>query len=329
MKRIRNEHYPSEEAFALDLARVMNPELRELVRAGATDLQIDEPYYSGFPEDLPWGIPAVNELVEGVEAHVTLHICYGNRYGKPSLEGSYRYLFPAILDAQVQTVSLEFARRGEDDLRLFKEFDVPFALGLGVIDVKTHDVESPASWPIGSGGRSRSCPPSGSSSIPTAACVHLPRDVAFSKLCAMVEGARSVREELGAMTNRSPRRSGAAVLLRGRSWWPRASSARRRSSRSPRSWRRARYRRRQRHELRRRRFGQDPCASAPPCARAGCTPNVHLTCVGEDRHGLRKTLEELQRARHRQRVRADRRLAEDGAGRTRRCSTSIRCSSPS
>src|SRR5919106_4284830 len=143
VKRIRNEFYPSEEAFALDLARVMNFELRELVREGATHLQIDEPYYSGFPEDLPWAIKAVNALVDGVSAHVTLHICYGNRYGKPSFEGSYRYLFPAILGAKVQAVSLEFARRGADDLQLFKEFSPPFALGLGVIDVKTHDVESP------------------------------------------------------------------------------------------------------------------------------------------------------------------------------------------
>ncbi len=102
----------------------MNFELREMVRAGATHLQIDEPYYSGFPEDLPWAIKAVNALVDGVNAHVTLHVCYGNRYGKPSFEGSYRYLFPRILDAKVHTISLEFARRGEDDLQLFKEFDV-------------------------------------------------------------------------------------------------------------------------------------------------------------------------------------------------------------
>src|SRR5688572_22775744 len=143
VKRIGNEHYPSEDAFALDLARVMNVELRELVRAGATHLQIDEPYYSGFPEDLAWAIRAVNTMVEGVNAHVTLHICYGNRYGKPSFEGTYRYLFPLVLDAKVQAISLEFARRGEDDLQLFKEFKPPFALGLGVVDVKTHDIESP------------------------------------------------------------------------------------------------------------------------------------------------------------------------------------------
>ena len=105
VKRIRNEHYPSEEAFALDLARVMNFELRELVRAGATHLQIDEPYYSGFPEALGWGIRAVNALVEGVQARIGLHVCYGNRYGKPSWEGSYRYLFPAVLDARVRLFS--------------------------------------------------------------------------------------------------------------------------------------------------------------------------------------------------------------------------------
>jgi 5-methyltetrahydropteroyltriglutamate--homocysteine methyltransferase len=84
-KRIRNEYYPSEEALATDLARVMNLELKELVKAGARRIQIDEPYYSGFPEDLTWGVKVLNTLVEGVEAKLALHICYGNRYGKPPL----------------------------------------------------------------------------------------------------------------------------------------------------------------------------------------------------------------------------------------------------
>src|SRR5439155_19331671 len=143
VKRIRNEHYPTEEAFALDIARIMNLEMRELAKAGATDLQIDEPYYSGFPEDFRWGVTVINAMVDGVEARLSLHICYGNRYGKPSWEGSYRYLFPAIIEARVQQLTLEFARRGEEDVRLLREFDCPFTLGLGVIDVKSHDVETP------------------------------------------------------------------------------------------------------------------------------------------------------------------------------------------
>ncbi len=198
VKRIRNEHYGSEEAFALDIARVMNLELRELVKAGATDIQIDEPYYSGFPEDLPWGVAAVNALVEGVAAWVSLHVCYGNRYGKPAWEGSYRYLFPAILAARVQQLTLEFGRRGEDDVRLFQEFDPPFHLGLGVVDVKSHDVESP---PVVA-ERIRTAlaivPAERLSVNPDCGCLHLPRDVAFAKLAAMVEGTRLVRRELGA-----------------------------------------------------------------------------------------------------------------------------------
>ena len=109
VKRIRNEHYPSEEEFALDLARVMNLELKELAKAGAKRIQIDEPYYSGFPTDLPWGVKALNTLVDGVDAEIGLHICYGNRYGKPSWAGNYRYLFPTILDANVHELTLEFA----------------------------------------------------------------------------------------------------------------------------------------------------------------------------------------------------------------------------
>jgi 5-methyltetrahydropteroyltriglutamate--homocysteine methyltransferase len=197
VKRIRNEHYPSEEALALDLARVMNVELRELARAGATDIQVDEPYYSGFPEDLPWAVRALNVLVEGVGARLSLHVCYGSRYGKPSWEGSYRYLFPAVLEARIDQLTLEFARRGEEDVRLFKEFDPPFALGLGVVDVKSHDVETPAVVAERIRPALDLVPAKSLGVNPDCGLMHLPRDVAFAKLSAMVEGTRLVRAELG------------------------------------------------------------------------------------------------------------------------------------
>ena len=168
-----------------------------MVRTGVTELQIDEPYYSGFPEDLPWAVKAINAVTEGVDAHVTLHICYGNRYGKPSFEGSYKYLFPTILDAKVHALSLEFARRGEEDIQLFKEFKAPFTLGLGVIDVKTQDIESPALVADRIRRALEVVPAERLVVNPDCGCVHLPRDVAFAKLTAMVEGARMVRNELG------------------------------------------------------------------------------------------------------------------------------------
>jgi len=196
-KRIRNKYYPSERAFALDLARVMNQELKELARAGARRIQIDEPYLSGFPDDLNWGVEGLNALVEGVDANIGVHICYGNRYGKPAWEGSYRYLFPRILDAKVQQLTLEFARRGGEDLDLLQEFKVPFEIGVGVIDVKTQAVETPEVVAERIRKALEFLPKERMVVLPDCGCFHLPRNVAFAKLKAMVEGTRMVRKELG------------------------------------------------------------------------------------------------------------------------------------
>jgi len=196
-KRIRNKHYPTEEALATDIARVMNMELKELVKAGAKNIQIDEPYYSGFPEDISWGVKVLNTLVEGVQAKIAVHICYGNRYGKPSWEGSYRYLFPAILSAKVHQLSLEFARRGGEDLELFREFSPPFELGAGVIDVKDQAVETPEIVAERIRKTLKSVPAEKVVVLPDCGLFHLPRDIAFAKLRAMVEGTRIMRKELG------------------------------------------------------------------------------------------------------------------------------------
>jgi len=196
-KRIRNNFYPSEEAFAMDLARVMNLELKELVKAGAKIIQIDEPYFSGFPEDISWGVNAINAMVDGVGATIAVHICYGNRYGKPSWEGSYRYLFPKILDAKIQKLTLEFARRGGEDLDVFKELPAPFQLGVGVIDVKTQAVETADIVAERIRKALEVVPAKRMFILPDCGCFHLPRDVAFAKLCAMVEGTKVVRKELG------------------------------------------------------------------------------------------------------------------------------------
>lgn len=197
VKRIRNEYYKTEEELALDIAGVMNLELKELVRAGVRYLQVDEPYYSGFPEDLPWGVRVLNALVDGVDARITLHICYGNRYGKPTWAGNYRYLFPTILEANVQQLSLEFARRGGEDLDLFKEFSNRFEVGVGVIDVKDHTVETPDMVAERIRKAAEFVRPERLFILPDCGCLHLPQPVAFAKLRSMVQGTEIVRRELG------------------------------------------------------------------------------------------------------------------------------------
>jgi 5-methyltetrahydropteroyltriglutamate--homocysteine methyltransferase len=196
-KRIHNNFYPSEDAFATDIASVLNLELKELVKAGARHIQIDEPYLSGFPDDLVWAVNALNTLVEGVQAKIGLHICYGNRYGKPSWEGSYRYLLPKIFDAKVQQLTLEFARRGDEDLELLHELVPHFEVGVGVIDVKTQAVETADVVAERIRKSLKFAPAERLFVLPDCGCFHLPRQVAFAKLCAMVEGTRLVRKEFG------------------------------------------------------------------------------------------------------------------------------------
>jgi 5-methyltetrahydropteroyltriglutamate--homocysteine methyltransferase len=197
MRRIQNEFYGSDRELAHDIARVMNLELKALVAAGADYIQADEPYFSGFPEDIGWGVDVINVLFEGVQARKGLHICYGNRYGKPNFEGNYRYLFPAILDAQVDQLTLEFARKGFDDLDLLKQYDFPFELGVGVIDVKSADVEQPEEVARRVRRVLEYLPPERVFVNPDCGLRHVPQDAALAKLKAMVEGVAAVRAELG------------------------------------------------------------------------------------------------------------------------------------
>ena len=83
-------------------------------------------------------------------------------------------------------------------MALFKEFGPAFELGLGVIDVKTPAVESPAVVAERIRQALKFVPAERLSVNPDCGLMHLPRDVAFAKLVAMVEGTAIVRRELGA-----------------------------------------------------------------------------------------------------------------------------------
>ena len=122
-RRIRDEAYAEPGELVRALARRLNAEARELAAAGADLLQIDEPFLAGYPEQVGLAVEAVNIVTEDVPVSWALHVCYGNRYARPSFEGHYDFLFPAVKGARVDQIVLEFARKGLDDLRLIKQYD--------------------------------------------------------------------------------------------------------------------------------------------------------------------------------------------------------------
>ena len=134
--------YGDSAGLVLDLASVLNAEATALAAAGAELLQLDEPFLAGYPEHVALAIEAVNIVVADVPVTWALHVCYGNRYARPLWEGHYDFLFPAVLDAAVDQLLLEFARKGDDDLALIEKHGWDRVLGVGVLDVKTAEVES-------------------------------------------------------------------------------------------------------------------------------------------------------------------------------------------
>jgi 5-methyltetrahydropteroyltriglutamate--homocysteine methyltransferase len=123
-------------------------------------------------------------------------VCYGNRYARPSWEGHYDFLFPAVLGANVGELVLEFARKGYDDLQLFQRYQWDRRLGLGVIDVKSMRAET-VDEVVGRVRRGLDVVPAERLVInPDCGLRHVPPAIARAKLRAMVEGARTVRAEL-------------------------------------------------------------------------------------------------------------------------------------
>ena len=204
-RRIRDDAYSEPGDLVRALARRLNAEARELAAAGADLLQIDEPFLAGYPEQVELAIEAVNIVTEDVPVSWALHVCYGNRYARPSWEGHYDFLFPAVLAARVDQLVLEFARKGLEDLRLIKQYAWPSSLGLGVIDVKSATVETPDLVAARIRRALEYVEPGRLMINPDCGLRHLAPEVARRKLHAMVAGTAIVRSELDRAEPDSPR----------------------------------------------------------------------------------------------------------------------------
>jgi 5-methyltetrahydropteroyltriglutamate--homocysteine methyltransferase len=190
--------YKDKDTLLADLVGIVNAECRALVEAGADFIQIDEPHigmYAGLDPRFEQG---VNQAVEGVEAKIAVHVCFGNLYGRPfSAVRDFRNLYPALRDLRASQIVLEYANRGMDDLKLWREFSSDKELGAGVIDVKAFKAESAADVAKRIRAVLEHVPAQKLWLNPDCGFWETPRWVAKQKLAALVEGARIVRKELG------------------------------------------------------------------------------------------------------------------------------------
>ncbi|MFQ5809961.1 MAG: hypothetical protein ACE5JM_10115 [Armatimonadota bacterium] len=198
-----NEHYATEEQLAMRLAEIINRELRDLADAGCEVIQLDEALWAFFPDDLEWAIRAANACVEGVEAYTILHLCQGNynpdpsqRVGRRLFPGDFGNLFPGLLDLEFDQVQTEFHKDNISVIELFREHAWPGELGLGIVDVQDHAIESVDELLPRVEHALDVVPAERLWITPNCGMNHLPREVAYGKCRILAETAQRVRQSL-------------------------------------------------------------------------------------------------------------------------------------
>ena len=195
-QQAQNDFYPSAAEAAMDYAAAVNAEIKDLFAAGADVVQIDEPYMQARPGPAEeYGLAALNRALEGVSGVTAVHICFG--YAAIIHQRPSAYSFLSQLEGcRCSQVSIETAQSNLDCAVLK---DLPDkTIILGVLDLSTPEVETPEAVAKRIRRALRYRKPEDIIVAPDCGLKYLPRESAFGKMKAMVEGARIVRKEVGA-----------------------------------------------------------------------------------------------------------------------------------
>jgi 5-methyltetrahydropteroyltriglutamate--homocysteine methyltransferase len=195
-QQAQNEHYPTEEAAAMDYAAAVNEEIKDLFAAGADIVQIDEPYMQARPEKArSFGLRALNRALDGVAGTTAVHICFGYAAIIHQRPSGYSFL-PELAGCSCKQVSIETAQ-SKLDCAVLAELAGKKVM-VGCIDLSDMNVETPET--VAARVR-RALPHVKAENVilaPDCGMKYLPRDVAVGKMRAMAGAAAILRAEHGA-----------------------------------------------------------------------------------------------------------------------------------
>jgi 5-methyltetrahydropteroyltriglutamate--homocysteine methyltransferase len=139
-KTLIDEHYRDNRALTMAIAEVLR---KQVASIDAAVLQVDEANLTGHPEDASWAHEPINRVLSGAKGEKALHLCFGNYGGQSIQKGTWKQLIKFLNNLEVDHLVLEFARRGYDELEIFKDLRKEIAIGIGVVDIKDNEVEAP------------------------------------------------------------------------------------------------------------------------------------------------------------------------------------------
>ena len=190
-----NEYYKDDDEMVMDFAAAVNAEARDLEKAGADVIQLDEPWLRQDPPAAKRiAVKAIDRALEGLSATTVVHLCFGYAAVVKG-EKPVGYSFLGELGAcRADQISIE-AAQPKLDLGVLKDL-APKKIMLGVIDLADPQAETPAIVADRIRAALEFLPPERLVPAPDCGMKYLPRELAFAKLKALARGAAIVRAEL-------------------------------------------------------------------------------------------------------------------------------------
>jgi 5-methyltetrahydropteroyltriglutamate--homocysteine methyltransferase len=196
-QQAKNEFYKDDEELAMAFAEAVNAEARDLEKAGADVIQLDEPWVRSNP-DLArrYAVKAINRALEGLTVPTVVHLCFGYAAVVPGSSKPAGYSFLAELaDTSAEQISIE-AAQPKLDLGVLKDLSNKTIM-LGVLDLGDPLIETAETVAarirngLGHVAAERLV------LAPDCGMKYMPRATAFGKLKAMADAAALVRKEIG------------------------------------------------------------------------------------------------------------------------------------
>jgi 5-methyltetrahydropteroyltriglutamate--homocysteine methyltransferase len=141
-KTLLDRHYRSPERLAEAIAAALSEQVRHLE---ADIVQVDEANLPGHPEEWEWAAAAINRVLDAARAAGALpavHLCFGNYGGQSIQKGSWARLIRYLNALHADHIVMENAHRPPEELAAFRDLRAEIGFGLGVVDVKSTEIES-------------------------------------------------------------------------------------------------------------------------------------------------------------------------------------------
>jgi 5-methyltetrahydropteroyltriglutamate--homocysteine methyltransferase len=196
-QQAKNEFYKDDEELAMAFAEAVNAEARDLEKAGADVIQLDEPWVRNNP-DLArrYAVKAINRALQGLTVPTVVHLCFGYAAVVPGSTKPAGYSFLAELaDTTAEQISIE-AAQPKLDLGVLRDLSSKKIM-LGVLDLGDPAIESTdvVTERIRNGLKYVSA--ERLVVAPDCGMKYMRRQTAFGKLKAMCDAAAVVRKEIG------------------------------------------------------------------------------------------------------------------------------------